>query len=75
MNNSFLHLRNEYPEFVYEDFNVIETEIEYKVTYIFRLKELTFKPVITISKKQKNTYFDVVTLKELMTSSLSLFLI
>lgn len=51
MNNSFLHLRNEYPEFVYEDFNVIETEIEYKVTYIFRLKELTFKPVITISKK------------------------
>ena len=51
MNNSFLQLRNEYPEFVYEDFNVIETEIEYKVTYIFRLKELTFKPVITISKK------------------------
>lgn len=47
----FEKFRNEYPEFIYEDFNVNETEIDYQVTYTFKLNELVFNPKITILKK------------------------
>lgn len=50
MNNNFLQLRSEYPEFVYQNFFVEEDNQEYKVTYDFRLNELSFHPTIKISK-------------------------
>ena len=50
MKDTFLMLREKYPEFVYQDFVVEENDIEYKVTYTFKLNELVFKPVIKISK-------------------------
>ena len=50
MNDSFIKFRNEYPEFVYHDFNVWEDESKYVVTYDFRINSLYFKPKITILK-------------------------
>ena len=50
LKDTFLMLREKYPEFVYQDFVVEENDIEYKVTYTFKLNELVFKPVIKISK-------------------------
>ena len=44
MNDSFIKFRNEYPEFVYHDFNVWEDESKYVVTYDFRINSLCFKP-------------------------------
>ena len=55
MNETFVKFRNEYPEFIYEDFKVIETDTEYKVTYLFRIKDLVFEPQITILKNSKMT--------------------
>ena len=55
MNETFLKFRNEYPEFIYEDFKAMETSNEYIVTYLFRIKDLVFKPQITILKNSKMT--------------------
>ena len=58
MKDKFIQFRNEYPEFIYEDFNVIELEKEYKVTYVYSIKELVFKPEITIVKNNKMNNID-----------------
>ncbi len=51
MNNSFIKFRNEYPEFIYNDFIVFEDDSKFVVTYDFRIKELVFQPKITILKE------------------------
>ena len=55
MNETFVKFRNEYPEFIYDDFKMIETDNEYKVTYLYRIKDLVFQPQITILKNSKMT--------------------
>ncbi len=50
LKDTFLKLREEYPEFIYQDFIVEEDDNEYRVNYNFQLKELVFKPVIIVSK-------------------------
>ena len=51
MKEKFLALRNKYPEFVYENYEVLENDIEYKVKYTYKINELEFNPIITILKK------------------------
>lgn len=54
MKEHFLELRNKYPEFVYENYDVIESEQSYQVKYTFKISELEFNPVIIINKKDIN---------------------
>lgn len=51
MNDIFLKLREDYPEFIYQSFSVLENDEEYKVTYEFQLNDIIFHPIITILKK------------------------
>ena len=51
MKEHFLELREKYPEFVYDNYEVIETNIDYKVKYTYKINELEFNPIITILKK------------------------
>ena len=48
----FHKLRQEYPEFIYESFQVEETSKQYIVTYHYRMKELSFCPQIIVEKSQ-----------------------
>lgn len=50
MKESFLELRNKYPEFIYEKFEVSEDNQKYSVKYTFKINELEFNPIITINK-------------------------
>lgn len=50
MKERFLELRNKYPEFVYEKFEVSEDNQKYSVKYTFKINELEFNPIITINK-------------------------
>ena len=54
MKEKFLELREKYPEFVYENYEVLENDIEYKVKYTYKINELEFNPIITILKKDIN---------------------
>ena len=55
----FHKLRKEYPEFIYESFEVEETSKQYVATYHYRIKELFFSPQIIVDKKQiTNTKVD-----------------
>lgn len=58
MNDTFIKFRKEYPEFIYENFKVLETDTEYKVTYLFSIKDLVFEPQITILKNSKMENID-----------------
>jgi len=58
MNDTFIKFRKEYPEFIYENFKVTETDTEYKVTYLFSIKDLVFEPQITILKNSKMENID-----------------
>lgn len=51
MKERFLELRNKYPEFIYENYEILETDIDYKVKYTYKIGELEFNPIITILKK------------------------
>ncbi len=48
----FHKLRREYPEFIYESFELKENSKQYVVTYHYRIKELSFSPQIIVDKKQ-----------------------
>ncbi len=51
--------REKYPEFIYEDFIVEETDDDYIVEYHFSISELSFNPKLIINKKQvTNTDID-----------------
>lgn len=51
----FLNLRNKYPEFIYEDYKIEESDTEYVIEFIFTIPNLTtFKPTIKIPKKGLN---------------------
>ena len=55
MNNSlkFIELREKYPEFIYEDYNIEETDKEIIIEYKFEIPNLTtFNPTIKIPKKK-----------------------
>lgn len=47
----FEKLRQQYPEFIYDSYKVLENDTEFIVTYTFILNELIFHPKITILKK------------------------
>lgn len=47
----FEDLRKRYPEFIYDSYNVLETDTEFVVSYTFLLNELSFHPQIKILKK------------------------
>jgi len=55
--NKFLEFREKYPEFIYEKYEIIETEEDYKLIFTFNIPNLTtFEPTTTIPKKGiKNT--------------------
>lgn len=55
MNNSlkFTELREKYPKFIYENYNIEENEKEILITYNFEIPNLTkFTPKIRIPKKE-----------------------
>lgn len=47
----FEKLRQQYPEFIYDSYKVLESDTKFEVTYTFVLNELIFHPKITILKK------------------------
>lgn len=47
----FQKLRRQYPDFIYDSYEVLEDNIAFQVTYTFILNELVFHPKITILKK------------------------
>lgn len=47
----FEKLRQQYPEFIYDSYDVLENDAEFEVTYTFILNELVFHPKITVLKK------------------------
>ena len=51
MKERFLELREKYPEFIYESYEVYENDDCYRVTYTFKISELEFHPVVTVFKK------------------------
>ena len=51
MKERFLELREKYPEFIYESYEVHENDDCYRVTYTFKISELEFHPVVTVFKK------------------------
>ena len=46
----FDELREKYPEFIYDSYEVVENDIEYVVTYKYVLNELVFNPKLIIKK-------------------------
>ncbi len=48
----FYELRNQYKEFIYESFQVEESEEKYTVTYHYYINELSFSPQIIVEKNQ-----------------------
>lgn len=48
----FLKLRTDYPDFIYEDYKIIDKENEYQLIFTFNIPNLTtFNPTIVIPKK------------------------
>ncbi len=49
----FIELREKYPKFIYESYEIEENDLEYKLTYHFNIPNLTsFSPTIKIAKTQ-----------------------
>ena len=50
--DKFLELRNKYKDFIYEKYEIIETEKEYEITFYFNIPNLTtFEPKLIIEKE------------------------
>lgn len=64
----FLKLRKKYPEFIYEKYEIIESEDDYNIIFTFNIPNLTvFNPTITIPKKGlKNSCVNQEYLNELV---------
>lgn len=69
MPHSYQELRKSYPEFIYESFEINETDCEIKVVFHFEIKGLsTFAPCWTLPKKVKKTFGNDRIFKELIFS-------
>ena len=50
--NKFEELRNKYPDFIYEKYEIIENSDNYEITFFFNIPNLTtFKPKLIIEKE------------------------
>ncbi|MBS7021453.1 MAG: hypothetical protein KH135_06390 [Firmicutes bacterium] len=69
MNNEhkFKEYRSQYPDFIYEKFEIEPLENEYKITYFFHIPNLvTFKPTLTIKKEKDGNQIDQSYFKNLV---------
>ena len=58
--NKFLELRNTYKEFIYEKYQIVETQNSYEIVFYFNIPNLTtFEPKLIIEKTNlKNNNID-----------------